>query len=360
MRIIFIAGTLGQGGAEKQLFLLCKSLIENKWDVSVLCLTSGEFWERKLNENGIPVIWVGKSSNRWKRLAEIIRLTYQYNPDIIYSFHFYTSFYAAVAGRLNGVFSIGSIRNDGFSEKRANGLMSFLHFRLPNAIIANSQHGMLNAKSAFKSENQKISILNNAIDLKKYQFKLKEISPNSGITICFIGRLVDQKRPIKCLEIIKTINDIGILKKGLIIGDGPLKKMLQEYISDNKLEHKISIIGKVNDIRPYLYKSDFLISCSSAEGTPNVILEAMACGTSILAQDYQGITNLLIDGEEIRGTVFSSRTHAVESVMKLLKSPNLTRQYSDNARNYLEKSFSTNILYLNFQTTLKEIGFALK
>src|SRR5262249_3601219 len=66
--ICFIAGTLGQGGAERQLFYMLKALKENHSRVRLLCLTQREFWESRVEKLGIEIIWVGEHESRARRL----------------------------------------------------------------------------------------------------------------------------------------------------------------------------------------------------------------------------------------------------------------------------------------------------
>ncbi len=90
-RILFIAGTLGQGGAEKQLWYLLRMLREAGADPHLLCLTSGEFWEEPIRSLGVPVIGVGGPPNRGGRLGRlgrIIAAIRRIRPTVIQSQHF--------------------------------------------------------------------------------------------------------------------------------------------------------------------------------------------------------------------------------------------------------------------------------
>jgi len=72
LKVCFLAGTLGRGGAERQLIYMLKALTTAGIPTRVLCLTKGEALENEILEMGIPVTWVGKS--KWKpvRLCQII------------------------------------------------------------------------------------------------------------------------------------------------------------------------------------------------------------------------------------------------------------------------------------------------
>jgi len=91
MRVCFVAGTLGRGGAERQLIFMLRALREEGIETKLLCLTSGEALESEVRESGVDVEWVGQSPGRLARLLRIISSIRKYRPDIIQSSHFYTN-----------------------------------------------------------------------------------------------------------------------------------------------------------------------------------------------------------------------------------------------------------------------------
>ncbi|RMH72110.1 MAG: hypothetical protein D6675_05105, partial [Gemmatimonadetes bacterium] len=83
LSICFIAGTLGQGGAERQLYYILKTLKNTGAEPYVVCLTQGEYWEDKIKELGIDVFYFGKPSSRIGRILELLRIIKNRKPDII-------------------------------------------------------------------------------------------------------------------------------------------------------------------------------------------------------------------------------------------------------------------------------------
>src|SRR5690349_3638327 len=72
LKACFVAGTLGQGGAERQLYYILKALRHAGADVRVLCLDRNEFWESQIVEMGVSVDWVGGSGSKFGRLTRIL------------------------------------------------------------------------------------------------------------------------------------------------------------------------------------------------------------------------------------------------------------------------------------------------
>lgn len=290
-KIAFVAGTLGKGGAERQLFYLTTSLAKQQYQVTVYCLNKGEFYESKLQENGVEVIYFGADKSKGKRINNLYRLLKIARPSLVYSFHFYTNTYAAIAGKLLGIKVIGSIRNDGVSEKDANGKMSWLHYSLPNYIIANSGHGAANCEKIFYKK--KIIVLGNVIDTDSFQFSKKNISPQTQVRLVMVGRFEQQKQPWLFPVLIKKLTDAGLNVAGEMYGDGSLKNATAALVKNEFFGYNISIHDTHPQIQEVYKNAHWLCSLSKHEGTPNVVLEAMASGVAIAALNYPGIKILI-------------------------------------------------------------------
>jgi glycosyltransferase involved in cell wall biosynthesis len=275
MRILFVVGTLGKGGAERQLFYLCKLLISNGNEIEVLSFTSGEFYESKIKSIGVTVQNCKSSKNKLSKLFQIYKQTSNYKPDVIFGFHFYTGFYVGLVGRICSVLSIGSIRSNGIVEKESNGLFSWLHYAFPKLIIANSKNAIENVQHVFYKKS--IEYLPNIIDFDYFSFQKKQKS--NKISLLFIGSLKEIKQPNLFIDLVVQLIYNNCNLEAKIIGEGYLFNSL-------KLQAKnlpIDFLGNIDDIRPYLSEADFLISTSKFEGTPNVMLEAFASGTPVIA-----------------------------------------------------------------------------
>ena len=72
MKICFIVGTLGRGGAERQLLYMLRALKKCGIAARVLCLTKNESYEDEIKSIGINVEWIGSHKNRGLRLLSII------------------------------------------------------------------------------------------------------------------------------------------------------------------------------------------------------------------------------------------------------------------------------------------------
>jgi hypothetical protein len=138
LRVALLAGTLGQGGAEKQLVYMTRALRESDVAVRVYSLRRDEFYEAELRRLNVEPVWIGRRENPLLRLGAFLAALRAFRPHIIQSGHCFGNLYVALAARALGAASIGSIRNDALYDVETNSAWAPWLLRLPKAILANS------------------------------------------------------------------------------------------------------------------------------------------------------------------------------------------------------------------------------
>ncbi len=150
---------------------------------------------------------------------------------------------------------------------------------------------------------EKVHYLPNGFDEGKF-FKLdkqlckKKLGlPDSKKIILNVGNLYDEVKGHHYL--IEAINEVVKYNENIlciIIGDGKLKKKLQEQIDKSKLNKFIKLVGaKAHDEIPlWMNASDLFILPSLSEGNPVVMFEALGCGTPFIGTKVGGIPEVII------------------------------------------------------------------
>ena len=116
-----VAGTLGQGGAERQLVYMVRALCDGGANVRVYCLTQGEHYEQALVDAGAAPVWIGRSAAPPLRVMALFRELRRFRPHIVQSAHFYTNLYVRLAAPLAGAIDVGASRSDVVHEVLYNG-----------------------------------------------------------------------------------------------------------------------------------------------------------------------------------------------------------------------------------------------
>ncbi len=111
-KVAFVAGTLGRGGAERQLYYMAKALVDQGSTPTVLSLGANEHWEAPLRDLGVDVHWFGRSDNPVVRVATLVRMLRDIRPDVVQSAHFHTNLYTVASARALRLPEVGAIRND--------------------------------------------------------------------------------------------------------------------------------------------------------------------------------------------------------------------------------------------------------
>lgn len=345
MKIGFLVGTLGRGGAERQLTYMLQALQKEKIETRVLCLTKGEAFEEEIRALNIDIDWIGDSPSKLARLNKLIKNLRSRPVDIVQSTHFYTNIYAAGASRILGVSNIGAIRNDLHSEIAANRTFARWHLRLPQKLIANSKLAVDRA-IAKGIAPASIDLVRNVV-LEKDNKALRRSANEDVVRILFVGRLVKQKRPELFIQLASRLsNELADTNLEFIVaGDGPLRADLERQATDLGLfeNSRIKFVGELASMSELYLSSDVLVLTSDHEGTPNVLLEAMAHGLPLVATRVGGVPEIVA---EDCGIVIEPRnvTALIDATRRLVLDKELREKMGQKGQLYVRKYHSIDYL----------------
>jgi glycosyltransferase involved in cell wall biosynthesis len=144
-------------------------------------------------------------------------------------------------------------------------------------------------------------IKNGARFIDTTQFNIFKRYDERDNMIGYVGRLSEEKGVLQFFDAISSFysKNNGIENFSfLICGDGPLLDGMKEKSSSLKKENHIQFTGWIDhrDLPKILNSLKILVLPSFSEGLPTIILEAMACGTPVLATDVGGIPDIVKNG----------------------------------------------------------------
>ncbi|NHI82922.1 MAG: glycosyltransferase family 1 protein [Candidatus Thorarchaeota archaeon] len=159
--------------------------------------------------------------------------------------------------------------------------------------------------------------------------------------IGFIGRLSSEKGVIPLIDAISLILDSGKPIRVIVVGDGPLFDEAKQRVLDHGIDSFVTFTGRVPHIQiaPILNSLKLLVVPSKTEGLPNVLLEAMACGTPILASRVGSISDFIADAHT--GFIITSTAPRglANQICSLLKDPELLELVSEHAMKFVRQDF---------------------
>lgn len=217
--------------------------------------------------------------------------------------------------------------------------LSKISYTLSNRIIIYSPN-LIKEGNLEKYRNKICIAHEHFLDFDK--FKIKKKFDERDNLVGYIGRLSEEKGVLNFVKAIPEIlkqeqNDLEFL----IGGDGQLRDKMEKYLDKENLNDKVKLTGWIphDELLDYLNELKLVVLPSYTEGLPNIMLEAMACGTPVLATPVGAISDVIKDGE----TGFILENNSPECIAK-----NVIRALNDsnldiivkNARELIEEEYT--------------------
>lgn len=178
-------------------------------------------------------------------------------------------------------------------------------YRLPRAMIrwaARRAAGLITVSRALKEglvalgvADHRVTVLRNGVDLERFQPLAREAArAELGLrrtTLLSVGHLIPRKAHDLTIRALELLPESDLL----IVGDGPERASLAALAAQLGLSARVRFVApRLQDELPRYYSAaDALVLASSREGWANVLLEAMACGTPVVASDVGGAAELV-------------------------------------------------------------------
>ena len=132
------------------------------------------------------------------------------------------------------------------------------------------------------------------------------------LRILWIGRLEPQKDPDLALQVIAAMEAPLRLT---MLGDGALRDVLQQRISNLGLQDRVTLAGHVSEIESYLADADALLITSRYEGGPAVAVEALAHGVPVVSTDCSFLLHDILARPEAGRIVTSREPRALAAAL---------------------------------------------
>lgn len=149
-------------------------------------------------------------------------------------------------------------------------------------------------KEIFKFDDYKLEVVYNLIDCDEIK-KLADskIVEKKKFTICMVGRLNQQKRYDRALEVACKLKETGYNLEFWVLGDGEQMTKLRDKVKEYDLEDYFFLKGFIKPPYPYMKQSDILLISSESEGFSLVACEAFCLGVPVVSTKTSGPTELI-------------------------------------------------------------------
>ena len=282
-RVMFVIGTLSNGGAERVISILAEEMQELGYEVSIVTIFSDK--NNYVNSKKIrlyPI--VHKYKNKFLRFLNIVLKTRQLiksqNPDVVISFDSIINICTIFSSVFLKNKLIVSERNDPYKYPESKWIryMRDLLYRFSDGFVFQTA----DAKKYFSPIIQERgTIIHNPI-LSNLPYWNENSTEKTIITAC---RLVRQKNLPMLIKAFSSFSKIYPEYKLKIFGVGELREELLSLVEDLKLNDKVFFPGFSDRIHNEMANSDLFIISSDYEGISNSMLEALAIGVPVISTD---------------------------------------------------------------------------
>lgn len=336
MKLFIIIPTLKQGGAERVSSELASHFSNKGVEVHLVLLAQADNFYEVANSVHIHRLGFVNHGKLKKVISEIkvffkLRsLLRQYKPDSVLSFMDKFNIFTILASFfLNLKVFISDRSNPNLKLSPLILVSKKIIYPLSCGIIA--QTALAKNTLLDITNHKNIVVIPNPV-------KEVRLFPNikKEKIILNVGRLVDEKGQKYLLEAFSKLNLQDW--KLVILGEGPLRKDLENLILTLGLTNNVVLPGAVNNVDEWFAKSSIFAFTSISEGFPNALIEAMAAGLPCVSFDCEaGPRDIIKNG--INGFLVEERniSELVEKIQSLIDDPILSEKISKNAINVRER-----------------------
>ena len=302
--ILFVLPRFSGGGAERVTLNLLVELYNRGHSVGVIVFDRGGPLSHMVSDN-IPIYNLD-TLTLTRSIVSLVKKIRQLKPRVVFS----TLGYVNVAilsirwflpQRTKIWIREANLPSISLPNSDHSKLMTFLYrflYRRADKVICTSIRMKNEFISKFSISDSIMHILPNPVnvDLIRISFKTIERFDKGGVCYIAAGRLSFQKGFDRLLHWFSEINN----KKStlVILGDGSLKDELMREVKLLNIQNRVKFIGFCNNPWQWYAGADVFLLSSRWEGMPNSALEALACGTPVIAtKESGGIDEIVKQGD---------------------------------------------------------------
>lgn len=339
--IIFIIHDMRGGGAQRVALTLIDEWIRQGRKVHVITWLAPET-DFFVLPDAVRRTVIGKRPQNSGRLAahlsnvraisRIRRSLRRDNPKAVVSFITVTNIFVILAafGLKNRL--LISERNDPTRQIAGPvwGALRWFLYRFADVVTANTTHAV-EAMTGYVP-TRKLAVVANPVVLAP------PVAPGDrSAVILSVGRLVPQKNQRLIIAALSSLKTRAGDWRVEILGEGPERVALTALAESSGIADRVALPGTVPDPSPHYRAAGIFVLSSVYEGTPNVLLEAMAHGLPCIVSDsLPGALEYVED--RVSGLIFQSgdASHLAECLAALIEDPDLRRRLGDEARKRME------------------------
>ncbi len=349
LHILHSEAAPGWGGQEIRVFQECQLLLERGHRVSIVCLPDSPLGE-KFSQFSHPNLryfpLTMKQSFNLLTLFSLIKIIKSSQPDILHSHSSIDSWLVAIAGTLLEIPIIRSrhvmitIRNHIFNR--------WLYAKAPKQVLASGRGIVKTVSKDTGISADKIISIPAGVDLKRFDFQIsgEKIRAALGLEphqplIGIVAVIRSWKGHEYFVDAVPLVLEKNPEARFVIVGDGPAYERIHSKVQKQGLEKLIFMLGHREDIPEIMAALDIhCVASFDVEGTTQVIPQAFAMKTPVVATRMDSITPMLGNGEWGILVEPKNSQDLADGIMKFLNDPELAKSMAETAFTFCKNELS--------------------
>ena len=300
--VMHVISNLYDGGAEGALYRLCVHSPQYKH--VVVCMMDEGKYGPLLEAAGVSLhcLRMPQGKPTWQAVVHFWRLLRRVRPDVVQTWMYHADLMGGVMARLSGVRKVfWGIRHGNLTPGTVKGstikvakLCAHLSEWVPTRILSCSQQAM-KAHTAIGYAENRMTVIPNGYELSRYApdaSARSRLRSEWGIAdetflMGMVARFDPQKDHVNLLAALQQLKKQGKAFHCVLVGTGmdAANMRLQHLLNTFGVADVISLLGRRNDVPDVMNALDVHVLSSLGEAFPNVLAEAMACGTPCVTTD---------------------------------------------------------------------------
>jgi glycosyltransferase involved in cell wall biosynthesis len=302
MKIVHITTGLNNGGAEGVLYRLVTHDQDNE-HIVISMMDAGKYGPMLLDK-GVKLYCLNMDQGKFspKAIVKLYKILKKTKPNVVQTWMYHADLIGGIVAKSLGIKKVfWNIRHSNFDEnhtKASTIKIAKINARLssivPKSIISCAE-GAVESHVELGYNKDKIIVIGNGYDLSTFNINSnsrsairEELNIGKHPVLGMVGRYDPQKNHEGLLEALSLIKKQGYNFDLVLVGRdlNEKNKELLHKIKKLDLYDQVHLLDQRSDIPNIMNALDIhILSSSYGEGFPNVIAEAMACGTPCIATD---------------------------------------------------------------------------